>query len=68
MLWWGMASKKKAAVHAFNLRAVPAKTFFKIKMAAAAEQMSARDWLLNLAESRVAELEREGKLPKSQNT
>lgn len=63
-----MATKKKTPVHAFNLRAVPAKTFFKIKMAAAAEQLSARDWLLNLAERRVAELEHEGKLPKSKDT
>lgn len=59
-----MAARKKAVVHAFNLRAIPAKTFFRIKMAAAAEQLSARDWLLNLAENRVAELERLGKLPK----
>jgi hypothetical protein len=58
------APKKKTAVRAFNLRGVPAKTFFRIKMAAAAEQLSARDWLLGLAEARLAELERQGKLPK----
>ena len=63
-----MTPKKKGPVHAFNLRAVPAKTFFKIKMAAAAEQMSARDWLLKLAENRVVELEHEGKLPKYKDT
>jgi len=63
-----MTVKKKAVVHAFNLRAIPARTFFKIKMAAAAEQKSARDWLLNLAERRIAELEHDGRLPKSKDT
>jgi hypothetical protein len=58
------ASKKNGPVRAFNLRGVPAKTFFRIKMAAAAEQLSSRDWLLGLAEARLAELERQGKLPK----
>ncbi|MGQ0557482.1 MAG: hypothetical protein ACT4PN_16235 [Nitrospiraceae bacterium] len=59
-----MASKKKAPIHAFNFRGVPEKLFYRIKQAAAVEHLSARDWLLGLAEARLAELERQGKLPK----
>jgi len=57
--------KKKPTLRAFNLRGVPEATFFRIKMAAAAEKLSSRDWLLHLAEARLAELEQQGKLPKS---
>jgi hypothetical protein len=48
----------------FNLRKVPEETFFRIKMAAAAEKQTARDWLLALAQDRLAELEQQRKLPK----
>jgi len=63
-----MAPKKKAPVHAFNLRAVPEKLFFRIKQAAAVEHLSSRDWLLRLAEARLAELEREGKISRDKDT
>ena len=59
-----MASKKKAPIHAFNFRGVEEKLFYRIKQAAAVEHLSAREWLLGLAEARLAELERQGKLPK----
>ena len=55
---------KKSQFRAFNFRKVPEETFFRIKMAAAAEKKTSRDWLLALAETRIAELERLGKLPK----
>jgi hypothetical protein len=55
---------KKPKFKVFNLRKVPEETFFRIKMAAAAEKQTSRDWLLALAETRLAELERQGKLPK----
>lgn len=55
---------KKTAFKVFNLRKVPEELFFRIKMAAAAEKQSSRDWLLKLAEGRIQELERQGKLPK----
>jgi hypothetical protein len=55
---------KPTPYRVFNFRQVPTKTFFKIKMAAAAEQQSAREWLLSLAEERIKELEAQGKLPK----
>lgn len=58
------AKIKPPLYRVFNFRQVPTKTFFKIKMAAASEQQSAREWLLALAEARIAELERQGKLPK----
>lgn len=55
---------KKQKFKVFNLRKVPEEMFFLIKMAAAAEKQSSRDWLLQLAENRIHELERLGKLPK----
>ena len=67
MLCWAMAPstpKKKATVRAFNLRGLPEDTFFRIKAAAAVEKRSPRDWLLALAQARLAELVQQGKLPK----
>lgn len=55
---------KKQKFKVFNLRKVPEELFFRIKMAAAAEKLSSRDWLVALAEGRIQELERQGKLPK----
>ena len=55
---------KKPVFKVFNLRKVPDDLFFRIRMAAAAEKQSSRDWLLGLAEGRIQELERQGKLPK----
>ena len=55
---------KKTKFKVFNLRKVPEDTFFRIKMAAAAEKQTSRDWLLALAQARLAELEQQGKLPK----
>lgn len=55
---------KKLKFKVFNLRKVPEELFFRIKMAAAAEKQSSRDWLLGLAEGRIQDLERQGKLPK----
>lgn len=49
----------------FNLRKIPKELFFRMKMAAAAEEQTSTDWLLGLAESRIKELETMGKLPKS---
>lgn len=67
MLDWAMARsipKKQATVRAFNLRSIPEDTFFRIKIAAATERLSPRDWLLRLAEARLAELKQQGKLSK----
>jgi hypothetical protein len=57
--------KKKPVARAFNFRKIPESIFFKIKMAAAAEHQTTRDWLLALAIARIAELEHLGKLPEN---
>ena len=60
-----MASKDKpddsAAVH---IRGIPRDTFFRLKMAAAAEKKTVRDLLLKLIEDKIQELEKKGLLPK----
>jgi hypothetical protein len=52
---------KDAAIH---IRAIPRETFFRLKMAAAAEQKTVRDLLLELIEIKLQELEKKGLLPK----
>ena len=48
-----------------NLRAmIPRSTFFRLKMAAAAEEKSVTDLVLALIEERIQELEKKGLLPK----
>jgi hypothetical protein len=60
-----MASKApsddSAAVH---IRGISRDTFFRLKMAAAAEQKTVRDLLLKLIEDKIQELEKKGLLPK----
>ena len=60
-----MASKtppdNSAAVH---IRGIPRETFFRLKMAAAAEQKTVRELLLKLIEDKIQELEKKGLLPK----
>jgi hypothetical protein len=55
------AKEASAAIH---IRAVPRQTFFRLKMAAAVEQKTVRDLLLELIEEKIQELERRGLLPK----
>ena len=50
-----------AAVH---IRGIPRETFFRLKMAAAAEKKTVRDLLLKLIEDKIQELEKKGLLPK----
>ena len=60
--------KRKSAdtpMAALNLRGIPRPVFYRLKMAAAAEQKkSVRDWIMGLIEARIDELERKGILPK----
>lgn len=51
-----------AAIH---LRGIPRDTFFRLKMAAAAERKTVRELLLKLIESKIQELEKKGLLPKA---
>jgi hypothetical protein len=48
-----------------NLRNIPRNTLFKLKMAAAAEQRTLKDLVLELIEGKIADLEKKGLLPKS---
>ena len=50
-----------AAVH---IRGIRRDTFFRLKMAAAAEKQTVRDLLLKLIEDKIQELEKKGLLPK----
>lgn len=47
-----------------NLRNIPRKTLFRLKMAAAAEQRTVKDLVLELIEEKIQELEKKGMLPK----
>ncbi len=49
-----------AAVH---IRGIPRDTFYRLKMAAAAEKKTVRDLLLKLIEDKIQELEKKGILP-----
>ena len=53
-----------AAVH---IRGIPRETFFRLKMAAAAEKKTVRDLLLGLIEDKIQELEKKGLLPKAKS-
>ena len=49
---------------ALNIRGIPRQTFYRLKMAAAAEHKTVRKLLLELIEGKIQELERKGLLPK----
>ena len=50
-----------AAIH---IRAVPRQMFYRLKMAAAAEETTVRELLLRMIEEKLQELEKKGLLPK----
>jgi hypothetical protein len=47
-----------------NIRDIPRSTLFRLKMAAAAEQKTVKELILELIEMKIQELERKGLLPK----
>ncbi|MDC8450522.1 MAG: hypothetical protein LV473_19520 [Nitrospira sp.] len=49
---------------AWNFRDIPRDLMRKVKMAAAHEGKSVKDFLMELAEAKIQELERKGILPK----
>ncbi len=49
---------------AVNIRNIPRGTFFRLKMAAAAQHKTVRDLVMELIEGKIQELERKGVLPK----
>ena len=48
----------------FNIRDIPRSTLFRLKMAAATEQRTVKDLVLELIEGKIQELEKKGFLPK----
>lgn len=48
-----------------NIRDIPRETLFRLKMAAAAEQRTVKDLVLELIDGKIQELEKKGLLPKS---
>jgi len=63
-----MASRKRKEkteeTTALNLRGIPVGTYYRLKMAAAAEHKTVKDLLLELIEEKIQELEKKGLLPK----
>lgn len=47
-----------------NVRDIPRETLFRLKMAAAAEQKTVKDLVLELVNEKIQELERKGLLPR----
>lgn len=47
-----------------NIRDIPRDTLYRLKMAAAAEQTTVKDLVLDLIEKKLRELEKKGLLPK----
>lgn len=52
------------ALAALNIRNLPRETFYRLKMAAAAEHKTVRDLVVELIEGKIAELEKKGVLPR----
>ena len=65
MVWFGMPKKTPVEIPAnLNLRNIPRSTLFRLKMAAAAEQRTVKDLVLELIEGKIQDLEKKGILPK----
>jgi len=47
-----------------NIRNIPRSTLYRLKMAAAAEEKTVKDLVLELIDEKIQELERKGVLPK----
>jgi hypothetical protein len=60
-----MAREVPEGTGAWNFRDIPRALMRKVKMAAAHEGKSVKDFLIELAEARIQELERKGVLPKT---
>ena len=65
MVGWPMPKKTPEDIPAnLNLRNIPRSTLFRLKMAAAAEQRTVKDLVLELIEEKIQDLEKRGLLPK----
>lgn len=47
-----------------NIREIPRETLYRLKMAAAAEQKTVKDLVLELIDEKIQQLEKKGLLPK----
>jgi hypothetical protein len=47
-----------------NIRDIPRSTLFRLKMAAAAEQKTVKEFVLELVDSKIQDMEKKGVLPK----
>ena len=56
--------RKQEETTALNLRGIPVGTYYRLKMAAAAEHKSVKDLLLEMIAGKIQELEKRGTLPK----
>ena len=59
-----MARNPHEGTGAWNFRDIPRDLMRKVKMAAAHEGKSVKDFLIELAEAKIQDLERKGILPK----
>jgi hypothetical protein len=59
-----MAKNPAEGSGAWNFREIPRDLMRKVKMAAAHEGKTVKDFLIELAETRISELEKRGILPK----
>jgi len=59
-------SNPDKAAH-LNIRDIPRSTLYRLKMAAAAEEKTVKDLVLELVNGKIQELERKGLLPKGKN-
>ena len=61
-----MATSKPSAdkVAHLNVRDIPRTTLYRLKMAAAAEQKTIKELVLELVDQKIQELEKKGLLPK----
>lgn len=62
-----MARQPPEGTGAWNFRDVPRDLMRKVKMAAAHEGKTVKEFLIELAEARIQELERKGILPKGKS-
>ena len=58
-----MQANPDEAAH-LNIRDIPRSTLFRLKMAAAAEEKTVKDLVLQLIDTKLQELEKKGLLPK----
>jgi len=59
-----MAPKSQDKPTHLNIRDIPREILFRLKMAAAAEQRTVKDLVLELVNQKIQELEKKGLLPK----